>query len=70
MCLTNGTAPGALKSCAGDEPWQPTQVHLAPCSDASTLGAWTAVVAPAAIEAAATPVATLATFGAFLNVKP
>jgi len=72
MCLTNGTAPGALKSCAGDEPWQPTQVHLAPCSDASTLDAWTAVVAPAAAEAeaSAAPVATLATFGAFLNVKP
>jgi hypothetical protein len=74
MCLTDGIAPGALKSCAGDEPWQPTQLHLAPCSDPSTLGAWTRVVVPpgtpiAAADASA-PVATLVTFGAYLNARP
>jgi len=69
MCLTNGTAPGAHASCAGDEPWTAEQLHLAPCSDESTRG-WTRVPVPAA---AAAPVrapaanATVAVFGAYLS---
>jgi len=32
MCLTNGIAPGALPSCAGNEPWSPTMVHIDNCA--------------------------------------
>lgn len=66
MCLTNGTAAGALPSCAGIEPWTPTQVHLAPCVDAATRG-WARVLSPGV----STPlVATVREFGAFLAVSP
>ena len=68
MCVTNGEAPGALPSCAGDEPVAPTQLHLAPCGDASTRGAWTRVLAHGVAPVA--PVATLAQFGAYLTRRP
>ena len=66
MCLTNGTAPGARASCAGSEPYSPTQLHLAPCTDASTRG-WRRVDAAGLPAAATTVNATLATFGAYLS---
>lgn len=77
MCVTDGIASGAKQSCAGDEPVAPAQLHLAPCSDASTLNAWersiaggsAASLAPAQAAAAA-PVATLSSFGAYLTRKP
>jgi len=61
MCLTNGVAPGARASCAGNETWYATQVHVDACDAAST-ASWTlADAAPAAP-------ATIAAFGAYLSV--
>lgn len=73
MCLTTGVSPGALPSCAGNETVIPTQVHLQPCTSADTVG-WTrsAAAGPssAATATAPPPVATLKTFGAYVNVRP
>ena len=60
MCLSDGAAPGALPSCAGSEPWEPTQVHLVPCQGAR--GSWARVPAKAP-----PPTATIAFLGAFLQ---
>lgn len=38
MCLTNGIVAGARPSCAGNETWMPTQIHLASCANSSTQG--------------------------------
>lgn len=67
MCLTTGIAPGALPSCAGNETWFPTQVHVDLCSASSTQG-WTrsefgVTVAGAGLQA------TVASFGAYLRVN-
>ena len=66
MCLTNGQAPGALPSCAGNEPYTETQVHVDSCSAQSTHG-WERTAlgpAPAAVNA------TVAAFGAYLQIMP
>lgn len=60
MCLSDGVAAGARPSCAGTEPWEPTQVHLVPCAQAA--GSWARAPVPAP-----PPVATLAFLGAFLQ---
>jgi len=65
MCLSNGLLPGANASCAGTEPWTPTQVHLIPCNSPAAVQAWELVAAPAP-----PPVATLSFLGAFLRREP
>ena len=65
MCLTNGIAPGALPSCAGDEPFLPVQVHVDNCSAASTKGWARSTVGPSPVDINA----TVAAFGAFLQVN-
>jgi len=69
MCLTNGTAPGALPSCAGSEPWSPPQIHADACAADSTAG-WSIVPVAAEAGAAAAPQVTLAAFGAYLQRLP
>jgi hypothetical protein len=67
MCLTNGTAGGALPSCAGSEPWSDTMIHLDACTEDSTRG-WVRVPLPPPVASAVR--ATLASFGAYLQVAP
>ena len=64
MCLSNALVGGAAASCAGDEPWVGTQVHLVPCAQAQGAAGWQLQPAPAQA-----PVATLAFLGAFLNAS-
>lgn len=41
MCLTTGMSSGATPPCSGGgEPWFPTQIHVAPCSNASLTTGW------------------------------
>lgn len=62
MCLSNGLAGGARGSCAGNEPWQDTQVHVVPCEQARGAGGWLLAPVPPL-----PPVATLAFMGAYLR---
>ncbi len=64
MCLSNARVGGAVASCAGNEPWVDTQVHLVPCAQAQGAAGWQLQPAPAQA-----PVATLAFLGAFLNAS-
>jgi hypothetical protein len=66
MCLTNGSAAGALPSCAGNEPWFTTQVHVDSCTAASTHG-WT--LSPVGPAPSVVNV-TIAALGAYLQVSP
>lgn len=66
MCLSNGQVPGALPSCAGDEPYTETQVHVDSCGAPSTRGWARTAVGPAPAVANA----TVAAFGAYLQVEP
>ena len=64
MCLSNALLGGALPSCAGNEPWLDTQVHLVPCEQARGAAGWQLALVPAP-----PPVATLAFMGAYLNAS-
>lgn len=79
MCLTNGIDGGARPSCAGNEPWDDTMVHVDSCTATSTAG-WvkTTPIAmdlahqcpPGSSVADGPLLATVKAFGAFLKVSP
>lgn len=66
MCLSNGVVGGANASCAGVEPWLPTQVHLVECNTGRAEDVtWSRVSLPPT-----PPIVTMAFVGAFLQQLP